>query len=242
MLTSDLQGGDVLTYSTVAAGIDASIHTRRVEVQLSYKYEHRFSYQDKVEDGDIHSGLASVRARVAPGLTIEAGGMAARARSDIRGAVPLTGQGNVANSSQVYSAYAGPNLQTHVGPVFVNGAYRFGYTKVEAPDIPSPLAGQPPLDVYDDSKVHVATASVGVKSGTVLPVGITLSGSYTREDAGQLDQRFEGKFARGDVVLPVGRGLAIAGGAGYEQISISSAIPCSSPPAARRWSTAPGGR
>ncbi|WP_204315025.1 hypothetical protein, partial [Klebsiella pneumoniae] len=75
--------------------------------------------------------------------------------------------------------------------------------------------GQPRLDYYDDSKVHVATASVGVKSGTVLPVGITASGSYTREDAGQLDQRFEGKYGRGDLVLPVAHGFALAAGVGY---------------------------
>jgi hypothetical protein len=60
-----------------------------------------------------------------------------------------------------------------------------------------------------------------VKSGTVLPVGVTASGSFTREDAGQLDQRFEGKFARGDVVLPVGRGIALAAGVGYEKIEVS---------------------
>jgi hypothetical protein len=64
-----------------------------------------------------------------------------------------------------------------------------------------------------------------VKSGTALPVGVTASGSYTREDAGQLDQRFEGKYGRGDVVLPVGRGLALAAGAGYENIKVSQRDP-----------------
>ncbi|MCW3835564.1 hypothetical protein ACFQ1E_06480 [Sphingomonas canadensis] len=223
--TADLNGGDVLTYTTVAAGIDASIQTRRVEVQVSYKYEHRFDYQKNVADQDIHSGIARVRGRVTPDLSIEAGGMAARARSDSRGPVPATGAGNVSNTSQVYSAYIGPNLATNVGPVFVNGAYRFGYTKAEAPDIPSTVPGQPPLDVYDDSKVHVATLSTGVKSGTVLPVGITASASWTREDAGQLDQKYDGKYARGDVVLPVGRGFALAGGVGYEKIEITQRDP-----------------
>jgi hypothetical protein len=221
VVASDLNGGDVLTYSTVGAGIDASMHTRRVEVQVSYRYERRFDYQNKLNNDQTHSGLATVRAAVAPGLSIEAGGIATRTRSDVRGDVQTSNVGNFRNSSQVFSAYVGPNLATHLGPLFVNGAYRFGYTKVEAPGTTGVAPGQPRLDYYDDSKVHVATASVGVKSGTVLPVGITASGSYTREDAGQLDQRFEGKFARGDVVLPIGRGLALAGGAGYEQIRIS---------------------
>ncbi|MFN3435778.1 MAG: hypothetical protein ACK4ZY_15445, partial [Sphingomonas sp.] len=42
VLVADLSGGgEVLTYSTIGAGVDASIQTRRVEVQLSYKYERR---------------------------------------------------------------------------------------------------------------------------------------------------------------------------------------------------------
>ncbi|WP_264940742.1 hypothetical protein [Sphingomonas caeni] len=222
VLTADLQGGDVLTYSTVGAGIDVSMHSRRVEVQLSYNYQHRFSYDNATPDDDVHSGIAIVRARVTPGLTLEAGGMAVRGRTDIRGASPgnLSLSGN--NRSQIYSAYAGPNLSTHVGPMFVNGAYRFGYTRVEAPRGGTGVPGTAiPLDIYDDSTVHVATASAGVKSGTILPIGITVSGAYTRENAGQLDNRFEGKYGRGDVVLPIGRGLAIAGGVGYEQIRIT---------------------
>jgi hypothetical protein len=221
VVASDLNGGDVLTYSTVGAGIDAAVHSRRVEVQVSYRYEHRFDYQNKLNNDHTHSGLATVKAAVAPGLSIEAGGIATRTRSDVRGDVQTSNVGNFSNSAQVFSAYVGPNLATHIGPMFVNGAYRFGYTKVEAPGQTGVAAGQPRLDYYDDSKVHVATASVGVKSGTVLPVGITASGSYTREDAGQLDQRFEGKWGRADLVLPVLRGLALAGGVGYEQIKIT---------------------
>jgi hypothetical protein len=225
VLTADVQGGDVLTYSTVAAGIDASVHTRRVEVQLSYKYERRFAYQKPLANDQMHSGLARVKAAVAPGFSIEAGGIATRTRSDIRGDALLTNQGNSRNSAQIYSGYIGPNLASHIGPIFANAAYRFGYTKVEAAGATGVAAGQPRLDAYDDSKVHVATASVGVKSGDVLPVGITVSTSYTREDAGQLDQRYEGKFVRVDAVLPITRGLAVAGGAGYEKIQISQRDP-----------------
>ena len=226
VLTADLQGGDVLTYSTVGAGLDVDVHTRRVEIALSYKYERRFSYDKKLGDDDIHSGLAVVRARVTPGITMEAGAIATRARSDIRGDAPTNLVGNVRNTSQVYSAYAGPSIAEHVGPININGAYRFGYTRVESPvggtGVPG---GQQPLDVYDQSTVHVATASVGTKSGTLLPVGVTISGSYTLENAGQLDQRFEGKFGRGDVVLPIAHGLAVEGGAGWENINISQRDP-----------------
>ena len=42
-----------------------------------------------------------------------------------------------------------------------------------------------------------------------------------REDASQLDQRYQGEFIRGDLVLPVSRELALVGGAGYEKIHIT---------------------
>lgn len=226
VLSHDSGSDDVLTYSTVGVGVDAQVDTRRVQVQVSYKYERRFDYQGDLANDQSHSGLAQARATVAPGLTVEGGAIATRTRVDVRGDAAVTGQGNVRNVSQVYSAYAGPNLATNVGPAFVNAAYRFGYSKVEAPDATGVPAGAPDLDRYDDSKVHVATASVGVKSGKGgMPVGVTASGSFTREDAGQLDQRFEGKFGRGDVVLPVGRGIAIGAGVGYEKIEISQRDP-----------------
>jgi len=225
VVAADLNGGDVLTYSTVAVGVDASVHTRRVEVQASYKYERRFDYQDRLAQDDMHSGLIRAKAAIAPGFSVEGGAIATRTRSDIRGDALLTAQGNNRNSSQVYSAYAGPNLATRIGPMFANAAYRFGYTKVEAAGTTGVNPAAPRLDAYDDSKVHVATASVGVKSGTVLPIGITASASYTREDAGQLEQRYEGKFGRLDVVVPIVRGFAVAGGVGYEKIQISQRDP-----------------
>ena len=67
--------------------------------------------------------------------TLEGGALATRTRTDIRGDAPGNLAGNVRNVSQVYSAYAGPTLPDHVGPIDVNAAYRFGYTKVEAPDV-----------------------------------------------------------------------------------------------------------
>lgn len=221
VLTADLQSGDVLTYSTVAAGISASIRTERTEVQLSYRYERRISWDKAIGDDDVHSGLARAAVKVAPGVTLEGGAIATRARSDIRGAAPGVLVGNVDNIAQVYSAYAGPTLSTQVGPASVGASYRFGYTKVEAPGVTGVAPGAPRLDAYDSSTAHVAQATVGVKAGTVLPVGLTASAAYEREDAGQLDQRYEGYYARADMVVPVAPTLALTAGAGYEKIEIS---------------------
>lgn len=222
VVTADLKnGGDVLTYSTVAAGIDASISGPRAEVQANYRYERRFSYQNDVDDQSVHTGLARARIDVAPELlSFEAGALATRARSDIRGeAAPLL-VGNVSNQSQLYSLYAGPSLATSVGALDIAAAYRVGYTKVEASNSFTAPIGQPTLDQYDDSLSHFATASVGMQPGT-LPFGWSVSGGYEREDAGQLDQRFEGKYARADVTFPVTPTVALVGGVGYEDIAVS---------------------
>lgn len=221
VLTADVQSGDVLTYSTVAAGIDASVQTRRAQVQISYRYEHRFAEKGNLTDGDIHSGLIRANVAVAKGLNIEGGALATRARSDVRGDAPGVLVGNVSNISQVYSAYAGPTFGTHVGPIGFSGGYRYGYTKVEAPGSTGVDPSQPRLDVYDASHNQMAQASLNLKSGVWLPVGITVSGAWERDDATQLSQRYDGKFARGDVILPVSRSLALTAGAGYEKIQVS---------------------
>ena len=82
------------------------------------------------------------------------------------------------------------------------------------------LSGQPLLDIFDSSISHVATATVGMGTGT-LPFAWTVSGGYEREGARQLDQRFESKFVRGDVTLPVTESIALVGGVGYEDIQAS---------------------
>lgn len=225
VLTVDVDGGDVLTYTTVAAGIDASIATRRVEAQISYRYEHRFDYQRDVGDSDVHNGLARAAVRVAPGFSVEGGALATRARSDIRGANPGVLVGNIDNIAQLYSVYAGPTIGTHVGPVGVSAGYRYGYTKAEASSSTDVPAGQPRLDAFDESRSQIAQASLNLKSGVIAPVGITVSGAWERDDASQLEQRYEGKHARGDLVLPISRSLAIVGGAGYENIRVTQRDP-----------------
>jgi hypothetical protein len=221
VLTADLQSGDVLTYSTVSAGVDASIQTRSVELQLSYNYQRNISWDKDIGDDDVHSGLAQAVVRVAPGLSIQGGALATRARSDIRGAAPVVLTADDRNISQVYSAYVGPSYAKNVGPASVTASYQFGYTKVEAPGSTGVFPGSLPLDTFDDSRSHIAQASVGVSPGTVLPIGLTASAAYEREDAGQLDQRYEGTYGRADAILPVSGTLALAAGVGYEKITTS---------------------
>lgn len=219
VLTTDFD--DTLTYTSVGAGVDASVQTRRVQVQASYRYERRIGYDARLQDQDVHNGLLRAAVQVARPLTIEGGAIATRTRSDIRGSAPGVLAGNVTNIGQLYAVYAGPTLATTAGPLSISALYRFGYTKFEGPSIASPLPGQPPLDVYDDSRSHMAVGSISLPADRYLPVGITLSGAWARDDAGQLAQRYDGKYGRGDVVWPVTRSLALTAGAGYENIQVS---------------------
>ncbi len=213
-------GGDVLTYSTVAAGVDASIATRRAEAQVSLRYERLIGYDNDVEDQDIVTGLARGSVALTRNFSLEAGGVASRASVDGRGAGTLNSLGNADNVTQVYSVYGGPTFTTQAGDLSVNAAYRAGYTKVESKDNVVLPAGQQRFDQFDDSVSQLATASVGMQPGT-LPFGWAVSGSWEREDAGQLDTRFDGKYARADATVPVTPTFALVGGVGYEDIEIS---------------------
>jgi hypothetical protein len=221
ILDADLNGGDVVTYSTLAAGVDASVQTQRVAAQASVRYEHRFSYDDDIGDQDVVSGLARADVQLTRALSLDAGGIATRARSDIRGAAPGILVGNVSNVAQVYSAYVGPTVSTNAGPIALNAAYQFGYTKVETPTYADTSLGSQRLDYYDDSVGHTVTASAGFQPGTLLPVGLTASGAYERETASQLKQRYEGYYGRGDALLPVSPYVALTAGVGYEKIETS---------------------
>ncbi|HEY9093165.1 hypothetical protein [Parasphingorhabdus sp.] len=222
VLVADLKhGSDVLTYSTIAAGVESSVQTRQAEAQVNIRYERRFFYEDDIGDDDILSGLARGRVQVVPDvLAMEAGGIATRSRVDLRGGAPTNIVGNIDNVTQVYSVYTGPSLATNIGKLRVNANYRIGYSKVESGDSGTLPPGQSPIDIFDDSVSHSASAAVGMRPGD-LPFGWTAGAGYEREDAGQLDQRFEGKYVHVDITVPVAPTVALVGSAGYEDIEIS---------------------
>ncbi len=218
---SDLKnGGDVFAYTTLAAGVDAQVQGERIDFSASYQYQHRFGW-GRQRDDDVNSGLLRGRFIAIPNLlTFEAGALATRTRTDITGAAPNLNIGNPSNVAQLYSVYAGPTLATRVGDFDVGALYRFGYTKVDNKFGGTVPAGLPRLGVFDSSTSHVASAYVGMGTG-VLPFGWRITGAYEREDAGQLDQRFESKTVQASVTVPVTPELALVGDVGYEKIQSS---------------------
>jgi hypothetical protein len=223
VLSADLNGGDVLTYSTVGAGVDASISTRRVQATISYNYQRRVGWGDNLNDEDVHTGLAAARLAVIPNvLNFDAGAMAIRSHADPRSPISQFRNADEANAVEVYSAYAGPTLSTHVGPLDVGASYRIGYVAVDDNDFDAVTgpSSTPRIDRFDSSTVQSAAVSVGMKQRG-LPVGWTVGAGWEREDAERLDSKFEGKYVRADMVVPVSANLAVTAGAGYEKFKSS---------------------
>ncbi|MDC0886946.1 preprotein translocase subunit YajC [Altererythrobacter sp.] len=226
VVLAELQPGDeVVTYSQIAVGVDASVQGRNNGGSVSLRYERNIGYGDAALDSDTVTGVARGYASVVPQvLTVEAGALAARTQVDNGGNAAFnTVEGlGTESESTIYSGYVGPNLSTKVGEVDVSANYRFGYTRVEAPDTVVGGPGTAPVDVFDDSTTHSANARVAVDPGDVLPVGMSLGGGIYQEDIANLDQRVRDVYVRGDVTVPVGAGLAVVGGVGYEDVEVSS--------------------
>lgn len=221
VLNADLNDGDVLTYTSIGAGIDGHIQSRRVQATISYNYQRRIAWEGDLNDDDVHSGLAAAQFKVAPGVTFDAGALAVRSHGDL--AVPVAGvrTSDDPNLVDVYSVYAGPTVSTRVGPIDVGASYRLGYVHIDDDSLAGGPPGAPRFDSYDHSLVQSAAVSAGAGPGEMAPFGWTLGAGYSREDSDRLDATNEGLFVRGDVVLPVSHSVAVTGGVGYEEFSAS---------------------
>ncbi|ABC63461.1 preprotein translocase subunit YajC [Erythrobacter litoralis] len=220
-------GDEVVTFTQVAAGVDVSVQGRNNGGSASVRVEQNIGYGDAAADSTSVTGVARGYASVVPQvLTVEAGALAARTQVDNGGGSRLNAvEGlDTDSESRVYSGYVGPNVSTRVGEVDVSANYRFGYTRVEAPDAVVTTPGSPPVDVFDDSTVHSANARVGLRPNTSTPggIGAAVGGGYYQEDIGNLDQRVRDAYVRGDVTVPVTSSLAVVGGVGYEDVQVSS--------------------
>lgn len=220
---SDLSDGsnDVLTYTSVAVGADASIQTRRAQGQINIRYERLFGYDSGLEDQDFVTGLARGNYRLTRELSLEAGAIGTRSGLDSRGPTAFNQVGNQDNVTQVYSVYAGPTVSANVGAIDVNAQYLAGYTRVESGSTGLLAGGVQPVDFFSESISQSANLSFGQQPGVSLPFGWALGAGFSQEDGDQLDQRFRDIFVRGDVTVPISQTLFAVGGIGYEDVNVS---------------------
>jgi len=211
---------DVLTWSTLAAGVDGGLDGRNTQASFSVRYERRFGY-GKADNGDTISGLARASVGVIPRtVSFEAGALATRTTTD--GGAALPGSVDPNTGTRLWSAYAGPSVNTHAGDVAINGAYRIGYTEVGSGRT---VAGTPlarNVDVFDHSVTQMASVHAGVAPGEPLPIGIGVGGGWYQEDISNLDQRVRDANVRADVAVPVSDSVSLVGGVGYEKVRVTS--------------------
>lgn len=215
-------GNDVVTFTQVAVGVDINVQGRNSGAAVSLRYERNIGYGDDSIDSNTISGVARTTLAVVPNaLSLEAGGLAARTRIDAGGGTSANPLVREDAESRIYSAYAGPSLNTRVGDVDVQGVARVGYNRFEADDAFVTQAGNA-VDVFDDSVTYLGQLRAGVRPDTLLPVGLAVTAGGFQEDIGNLDQRVRDLYVRGDVTVPLTRSLALVAGAGYEDVQISS--------------------
>ncbi|WP_207094449.1 preprotein translocase subunit YajC [Novosphingobium sp. PY1] len=215
-------GDDVLTYTQVAVGVDASISGQRNAVSASIRYQRQIGWSDNARDGDAISGIVRGYATVAPGVTLEAGALATQVNVENGGSALASSTFGDNSSSNIYSVYAGPSVATRAGDVAINANYRAGYTKVEQPNAYVASPGSAAADVFDESVSQVADIEAGVAPYEILPVGLGVAGSFYQEDISNLDQRVRDMQARAMVTVPVSRTVQVVGAVGYEDVEVSS--------------------
>ena len=212
---------DVVTYTQLAAGVDATINGRNNGGSVSLRYERNFAHQSDGADSDTITGLARGYASIIPRvLTVEAGALASSTRVDAQGRSVFNPIVDDNLSTQTYSVYAGPNLQTRAGDVDINANYRIGYTRVDGPDFVT--AGGTLADLFDDSITHSATVRAGTRPYRPFPVGVGVGAGFYQEDVSNLDQRVRDAYVRGDVTVPITPTLAFVAGVGVEDVEVSS--------------------
>jgi hypothetical protein len=214
-------GRDVLTWTTLAIGVDGGIRGRNSEASFSARYERQIGW-GKSSGGDVISGLVRGGIALVPrAVTLEAGALATRTSVNTNGA-SLPGNFDSGRSTHLWSGYVGPSVQTMAGDVALTGHYRFGYTAVGNNQRVTTNGTASQADLFDHSTVHDAEVHAGTRPGDVLPVGLGLGAGFYQENIANLDQRVRDAHVRADVAVPVSPDVNLVGGVGYEKVEVSS--------------------
>jgi len=223
ILTAQLSPeSDQLTFTQIAAGLDTNVRGRNSGASVSVRYERNIGYGDDAVDTNTVSGIARGYLSVIPqNLTLQAGALASRTRVDDNGAVSPNPLASDDATNQIYSTYFGPDFQTRAGALEIAGNARVGYNRFEANNAVFDSDGNQ-VDIFDDSTTYSGRVAVGTRPGDLLPIGVAVSAGGFQEDLSNLDQRVRDVFVRGDVTIPVSPTFAVVGGAGYEDVEVSS--------------------
>jgi hypothetical protein len=225
-VVSDSSRNEARGWLELAAGVTARAETNRLDGSFSYRYARRIEEFGDLSQRNRHNASANLAARVIEDfLFLNAGGSATQYASDARGFGGLNTDEDNGNQTQIFSGYVQPRVQQRFGDfATLDAQYRLGAVSADGPRENSQLPGNIGLDPTDgvgalltDSVTHSGGVTVASTRGTNT-INWSLNGTATLEDIDQLDQKYRGYSAGGELGFQLTRKLELIASGGYEDI------------------------
>lgn len=209
------------SWNEVAAGLQSTIDTRRIDFDLRYRYAHRIPISGETFDDSRHSGSGLLRSEIVRDLLyLDAQGAATMLNTGVGGQIDP--DGDDPRQQQTFSASLQPALRRQFGQLLVNLRYSYGIFEVEGRS--SPLRVGSPYNLNQsfiagasDTRNQSASLSLG-NAGRSDRLRWRLVGEYQRDAIEQLDQRFTSKRVTADGEYAVSSTVGLIGSVGYEDI------------------------
>ena len=225
-VVSDGKNRDGRGWLEAGAGFAALLDTNRVEGKLGYRYARRIEEFGNINRKNRHYANADVRAEVIEDfLMINAGGTASQYTTDMRGFNAVNPDDESGNQTQIFSGYVEPSIHQRLGDFATfQGRYRLGAVSADSPREGFTNPGSIGLDPSDGIGSRLSdsiTQSAGVTLASTRAtntINWSLDAQATHEDVDQLDQKYRGYSAGGELGFRVSRKLELLGSAGYEDI------------------------
>lgn len=225
-VVSDGSNRDGRGWLEAGAGFAALLDTNRVDGQFNYRYARRIEEFGNINQKNRHNANAEIRAELIDDfLMLDAGGTASQYSTDFRGFNALNPDDESGNQSQVFSGYLEPSVQQRFGDFATfQGRYRVGAVSVDSPREGLSNPGSIGLDPSDGigsrlSDSITQTASVTLASTRATnTINWSLNAQGTHEDVDQLNQKYRGYSAGGELGYRISRKLELTASGGYEDI------------------------
>lgn len=223
---SDGSTRDARGWLEAGAGFAALLDTNRVDGNISYRYMRRFEEFGNISQKNRHSANANVRAELIDDfLLLNAGGTASQYATDMRGFNAINPDDESGNQTQVFSGYVEPSIQQRIGDFATfQGRYRLGAVSADSPREGLTNPGSIGLDPSDGIGSRLSdsisqTASLALASTRATnTINWSLNAQGTHEDVDQLNQKYRGYSAGGELSFRISRKLELIGSGGYEDI------------------------
>ncbi|MDO9487134.1 MAG: hypothetical protein Q7J32_02085 [Sphingomonadaceae bacterium] len=209
------------SWNEIAAGLQSSVDTDRLDFDLLYRYGQRIPISGETIDDSRHSGSGLLRSELVRDLLyLDAQGAATMLNTSVAGQIDP--DGDDPREQQTFSASLQPALRRQFGQLLLNLRYSYGIFEVDGRSAPL-RAGRP----YDPNQSFTAGASDTRNQSASLSLGNVgrsdrlrwrLVGEYQRDAIEQLDQRYTSKRVTADGEYALTRTVALIGNVGYEDI------------------------